>query len=126
MTKIYLGLAGLVLVFSLGSVNASLVDNGIYTTDTSGGLDWLDLTETAGFSYNQIMDGEGGWIGAGWRYAFEAEIDLLFETYLGIPEGVYSTGLAFTGAVEILTLFGATSSTAEEPPLLERPLLPFH
>ena len=31
-------------------VQAALVDNGTYTTDTASGLDWLDLDQTFGMT----------------------------------------------------------------------------
>ena len=50
--------------------HASLIDNNFYTTDTTSGLDWLDLTETVGYSYNYISTqlGSGGEF-EGWQYA---------------------------------------------------------
>ena len=43
------------VLISSTCVNAVLVDNGTFTTDTSTNLDWLDLTETTGYSYNQML-----------------------------------------------------------------------
>jgi hypothetical protein len=62
------------LIFVLLSpVQAALVDNGLYTTDTVSGLDWLDLSETAGNSYQYADDPNSGW-----RHATNAEIESIF------------------------------------------------
>src|SRR5262245_7557925 len=50
------------------------VEGGLVTRDTNSGLDWLDLSLTAGITYNQIMAGAGGWLADGWRYATGAEL----------------------------------------------------
>ena len=60
--------ASTVLVLST-SVNAALIDNGTYTTDSLSGLDWLDLTETNNQSYNQSPT-----LNPGWRHATHTEI----------------------------------------------------
>ena len=36
------------------SANAALIDNGAYTTDNISGLNWLDLTESTGLSYDYV------------------------------------------------------------------------
>ena len=63
--------------------NASIIDNGNYTTDTLSGLDWLDLTETTGRNYNEVYDdinNSGGDFGAGeWRYASQSEFQSLLS-----------------------------------------------
>ena len=52
--------------------SAAIVDapDHTYLTDTATGLDWLDVTTTAGMSFNQVSSqlGSGGQF-AGWRYA---------------------------------------------------------
>ena len=42
---------------SAGPANATLLDFGDFTTDTETGLDWLDLSETVGLSYNDVLGG---------------------------------------------------------------------
>lgn len=65
-------------------VNAAIVDNGSYTTDTDSGLDWLDLTATAGMSYNQVSAqlGSGGSL-EGWTYASRAQVGALWSAFGG-------------------------------------------
>lgn len=62
--------------------NASYVDYGTYTT--VNGLDWLDLTETAGMSYNQVSAelGTGG-IFDGWSYATLAQVSAFWDAFGG-------------------------------------------
>jgi hypothetical protein len=75
----------LALIFVLLSpVQAALVDNGLYTTDTVSGLDWLDLSETAGNSYQYADDPN-----AGWRHATNAEIESIFAQSF---DGYFDTG----------------------------------
>jgi hypothetical protein len=66
------------------NANAAIVDNGTYTTDTSTGLDWLDLTATAGMSYNQVSAelGAGGMF-EGWTYATRAQVTGLWDSFGG-------------------------------------------
>jgi len=60
------------------SVNAALIDNGGYTTDTETGLDWLDLSATFGYSYNSALSASSGYEGGGWSYANNEQVDMLF------------------------------------------------
>ncbi len=71
-----------VVVLSSG-VNAALIDNGLYTTDTSTGLDWLDLAETADMLYSQALSSNNGW-----RPATYIEVENLFGSLF---TGYYDT-----------------------------------
>lgn len=80
-----ISLAATALVLST-SVNASLVSvdlntagDGLLTHDTVSGLNWLDLTQTKGFSYN-FVSSELGSAGLydGYRYATNDEVVNLF------------------------------------------------
>lgn len=89
--------------------NAALMDMGNFTRDTSSGLDWLDLTESNGLSYNavkaEMYQGAAGNPGGcspfgcfpgtpaepngqfyGWRYASRDEVRGLY-TSAGVPLG---------------------------------------
>ena len=55
------------------------------TRDTETNLGWLDVPLTDGMSYEEIMDGAGGWIPGGWRYATTAEVCALFSLYALAP-----------------------------------------
>jgi hypothetical protein len=56
------------------------VDNGPYTTDTFSGLDWLDITESTGRSYNDVTAQFGlGGDYEGWRYATVVQVNQFWE-----------------------------------------------
>lgn len=62
------------------SVNAALIDNGTYVTDTVSGLDWYKLTQTTNQSYSEVSSqlAAGGAL-AGWSYATGSQLEnLLF------------------------------------------------
>lgn len=65
------------------STNAALIDNDTFTFDTSTGLNWLDLSETAGMSYSQALSSNSGW-----RYATYGEVQNLFGVLFN---GYYDT-----------------------------------
>ena len=62
---------------------AELLNSGAVTRDTVSGLDWLDLTVTAGLSYDDVVEGAGGWYPNGWRHAFHDEICDLYSQFSG-------------------------------------------
>ncbi len=93
-----------------GNAQSAFIDNGLTTTDTLTNLEWLDLTETEPFSYNQV-DSEllAGGLFDGYRRATGAEISTMFANF-GLASGaVNATHLAF------ITLFGQTSSQDNHP-----------
>ena len=49
------------------SAHATLIDMGVFTRDTTSGFDWLDVTETQGLSYDEVV--AGPLYSAGWRHA---------------------------------------------------------
>jgi hypothetical protein len=62
-----------------GASAATLVDKGTFTLDSTTNLDWLDLNQTLGFSYNQVISNAGiNFIADGWRYATAADLGQLF------------------------------------------------
>ena len=65
--------------------SAFLRDLDTVTRDTDTGLDWLDLTETLGASFNDIVARTGVWRDNGWRHATIDEVCALFVTHLGEP-----------------------------------------
>ena len=59
---------------------SQVLDNGKYTTDTITGLDWLDLTETRGLSFDDVSSQLGiGQRYEGWRFASRAEVTQFWE-----------------------------------------------
>lgn len=108
------------LVLSTG-VNASIVDQGNSTFDTDTELVWLDVTETLGMSYNQVLNqlGEGDQF-YGYRYATADELQVLL-TNIGFS-GVSTTpntSLVFSGESALLEqtiqLLGDTARDAFVP-----------
>ena len=104
---------GLITFFCFFSISASaaLIDHQTYTTDTNSNLDWLDVTETAGNSYNAMLNGAGGWLSSGWRFATRAELEDLFNTYVETgPEDYYYTEQAYINASALVRLLGVSLS----------------
>ena len=66
------------------NVQASIIDNDTYITDSTSRLDWLDLSETSNRSYNDISAkfGSGNEF-AGWRYATILEIENFWTAFGG-------------------------------------------
>jgi len=74
--------------------HAALIDNQTFTTDTVTGLDWLDLTETMGMSYDGVVSqllGAGQRL-EGWRYASRDEVKIFWQDAGGLGP--------FTGAAK--------------------------
>lgn len=101
MLKKALVLIGLTLSLS---TNAAIIDLGNITRDTVSGLDWLDLTETKGRSYNDISVkfGVGGEF-EGWRYANTNEaLDLFANIGMQVPNYPYITKASTDGTAFII------------------------
>lgn len=102
----------LVFIF-VPTANAALVtldwqaagDGGL-TFDTATNLEWLDLTYTAGQSYNEVSGelGEGGAF-AGFRYATVDDVATLFSD-AGIPDVGARTAANFEPVNDLLRLVG--------------------
>ena len=79
-------IATILLLLTTNFSHAGLIDLGSTTLDDSTGLEWLDMTLTAGQSYNSVIGGFGGYVTSmGYRYATGAEVFALF-TNAGIPD----------------------------------------
>jgi hypothetical protein len=92
--------AAVLLAFVCEASLAALIDRGTYTTDTASGLDWLDVTVTQGMApidvqgllyprWDDVLHQmvPSSWMGGGWRYALEADVDTLVIGNFG---GAYS------------------------------------
>jgi hypothetical protein len=64
-------------------VNADITHQSNYTTDTATGLDWLDLTATAGLSVNQVLSSSQY---NGWHYATSEQLNTLVVDFGGISQ----------------------------------------
>lgn len=69
-----------IAAISTSIATAAIIDNGTFTTDTTSGLDWLDLTETVNMTYNDVI-ADAAFVG--WRYATVAEVTIFFESFGG-------------------------------------------
>ena len=63
---------------SASPAQATFIDAGTVTLDSSTNLEWLDIDESLGFSWNEIENGVGGFVAAGWRHATSLEVCTLF------------------------------------------------
>lgn len=112
--------AGILAFWSM-SVNAVLIDNGTYTTDTESGLDWLDVTETVYKSFNYVSQRFGfGEEFAGWGYATGDQFNTLIGNASGTVVSTYEKNdLAevnhVSAADKLVFLLGSTLDTSFYP-----------
>ena len=110
MKKIVSNIGVIAAILLSASVQAMpLLDQGDVTLDSSTGMEWLDLTLTAGMSYNEVMLTDFVVVD-GFRYATKEELDLLYQN-----AGVFDTGgpdsmpQNYEPAKLLLELMGCTS-----------------
>jgi len=109
------------LVCASPNTQAAFIDNGGFTTDTSTGLDWLDLTATNGIAFN-----DAELLNPGWHYADNYEVSGLFESFFNYPGVEYApimpdlTQSSSTGTISLdaditqfENLFGVTQDNTE-------------
>lgn len=108
-------LAACVAVAFAAPAQGALIQNGMITTDTESGLEWLNLTETKGLSYNQAA---AAFMPAGWRFATTLEVDDVRVKAGLFPNGLYQPPPGLPGlyqplhanALTFVGLFGTTFS----------------
>lgn len=120
MTAISRSVAAAVLaasVLTAAPARSAIVDaaDHSYLTDTATNLDWLDVTTTAGMSFNYVSSqlGVGGQF-AGWRYATGDEFNTLVSNFSGvsIPTGAYYVQPLETDRIDgLVSLLGSTLDT---------------
>ena len=85
--------------------------DGLVTLDTTSELEWLDLSVTLGISFQQVSEGSGGWIAAGWRYATGPEVCALFTGSVfalpSCPNGLVHFDHAPTEVAEFIALLSS-------------------
>ena len=96
-----IGFAAALLLGTLATAQAGIIDHGSYLTDTTTGRDWLDLTATQGLSYNSVSSSMPA---GGWHYASLADVSALFTDAGGT--GPYD----FTGGNGSALVQGAATS----------------
>jgi hypothetical protein len=98
-------IAFIVFLTISGNAQSAFIDNGLTTIDTLTNLEWLDLTETEPFSYDQV-EAElliGGMF-EGYRRATVDELNTMFANF-GL-----ATGIANQPHLDFIALFGQTHS----------------
>ena len=122
-TELWVAAIGWILIIGAStqvaqaSTPAPLEHYGNTTYDPNTGLEWLDLSLTAGQSYNSVL---GGWRGytasMGFRFATRNEVIQLFEdagaVYIGIPPSPSTANLP--AATLTLSLLGTTLAQPDE------------
>jgi hypothetical protein len=119
--NIILGSLAAVLCLGLGATSGQaasfLIDKGDTTVDSKTHLEWLDLTKTSGFTYNQVLNSIGvHYADSGWHFASATEAAQLWAdaggpAYTGIAGSQASTvsNPFYTTAVYLSSLLGVTS-----------------
>lgn len=97
---------GLTVAFA-APARALLIDQGVTTLDTATNLEWLDLTESTGRSFDDVSGQFGGGDFAGWRHANAAEVSALF-TSQGFAPG-YDSSPTTVAMFQLIQLFGETA-----------------
>jgi hypothetical protein len=105
--------AGLSLSTASYSAAVDFINNGHYTTDTISGLDWLDVTQTAGMSWNEVNSQlhAGGSL-AGWQFATGSQFLTMVNNFAGtaFTSLTVKNGLAEGIADTLVQLLGDTYS----------------
>jgi hypothetical protein len=104
--------AGAILI----QVDLAAPGDRLVTRDTSTGLDWVDLTESTGLSFNQIQAGAGGFLADGWRHGTGGQVCAVMSAVVSplspparCPGSSRGAG-APSGQTAYTDLFGATTS----------------
>lgn len=118
-----------------GQAAPVLLDHTDSTVDTITHLEWLDLTKTAGLSYDDVINNNGvNYIADHWRYATGAEVAKLFTdaggsgvypeyTVSAVQNSTYLVARQLLSLMGVLSVFGspqmtdfeALGITAEQP-----------
>jgi hypothetical protein len=124
MTFKFLKIIGIGFILSVSTLaNATLIDNGDYSTDTESGLDWLDWTETINMTQSEALI---DFSGAGWRVATATEAVGLIENHFEVVIGGWpSAGIVSMSSVvgfnemqsDFFGLLGLTGSSVSRATL---------
>ncbi len=100
--------ASAVVLSLLGSGSyAALVDNGISMIDTATGLEWLDLTQTQGISWN-AAEASAFVTTGGYVHATVDQVTTLFTNAGFLTTDNATNALNVPAATELLTKLGCT------------------
>jgi hypothetical protein len=107
------------LFLAISPAQATLINNGSYTTDTVTGLDWLDLTSplSLGKSFNTVTSLFATTL-SGWHYASGAQVSKLFDDaggvgpygFSGLPPNGNGSAAQLTAVNLLIGLLGNTGS----------------
>jgi len=83
MIKKILAIVALMYSFSASAFPAysdfAFIDKGTYSTDVYNGIDFLHLSQTVGYSYNDIVVNDViGYMADGWSLTKKSELDAIF------------------------------------------------
>ncbi len=95
-------------------VDLNTPGDALVTRDTDTGLDWLDLTESIGLSFDQVEADVGGFISDGWRHATGAEVCALFAAADAEPSPCPGGFVNSFGALTLKSLLGQTFHFAND------------
>jgi len=91
---------------------STFIDNGSYTTDTTSGLDWYDVSLTKGLNYNEViaLTSTGGTLeGENWHYATATEFQSMLGNFLDLaPSGFYNSNNGTLS--QLVDMLGSTES----------------
>jgi hypothetical protein len=125
MLKKTIALIGLTLSVSANAAIVSIDDATFgadsVTRDTETGLEWLDITKSAGLSYDFVSanTGVGGYFD-GWSYASVARVTELFTSAGGLESQLgANNALNFEPVQKLLGLWGTTYIDGSSPPPTE-------
>lgn len=125
-TAIFAGvvLASMCICLQARTASAILVERDLFsagdnllTFDTATGLEWLDVDQTIGLSFNQVTANVGGWIDLGFVYASIDQVSTLYSN-AGVTDRTNTpVSSNFAGASELLMKLGCTGfcSQANSP-----------
>jgi len=102
----------LVPMMSAGVAHAALIDFGTYTRDTESGLDWLDVTQTQGMSYDAVTLALSSTL-AGWSYARGTQLEELLNHAGGTPPYTGYSAVNNGVADPLTALLGRTTETRQ-------------
>lgn len=98
----------------VGAAEATIIDRGDYLTDTSSGLDWLDVNKTVNMTRTQVrLQLRSGGNYDGWRFASGIEFNELISNYTGTHINPTNYGNVEHSDNKIFGLIGMLGSTCE-------------
>lgn len=110
-------------IVTMGLIAGPIAANANYI-DESNDLEWLNLQSTLGLSVEDVEEGAGGWLDAGWLIASQSDVCTLFANAGVIDEDECNSGddsnppdswylftSSLSGAQEIVAGLGNTYET---------------